>query len=187
MIALHSDCLMFQLNNGESVPCSADMIAVEIIGDANGLLAPETLRHAAASVFHYFKTELLREAVTIGEFSLALEKALHSLGYSIHAQEPPGHSPDAADADADLTRMVKETSGSLELLFFPRLRDELRNRLRLSPRLVRFRGLRGCVKHLAGARRWSHRCEQLQDQIVDYLRGCLTAETDQTLCALVVE
>ena len=185
MIALHSECLLFQLKNGESVPCSADMIAVEIIGEANGLLEPETLRHAAASVFHYFKTELAREAVTIGEFSLALEKALLHLGYTIHAQEPGTHAADSNGTD--LARLVTETDGSLELLFFPRLRDELRIRLRHSPRMVRFHGLRGCVKHLAGARRWSNRCERLQDQIVGYLRGCLTAETAQNDCALVVE
>ncbi|HEX4350697.1 MAG TPA: hypothetical protein VH251_09920 [Verrucomicrobiae bacterium] len=185
MIALHSECLLFQLKNGESVPCSADMIAVEIIGEANGLLEPETLRHAAASVFHYFKTELAREAVTIGEFSLALEKALHHLGYTIHAQEPA--APPTDNPGADLARMVSETDSSLELLFFPRLRDELRVRLRHSPRVVRFHGLRGCVKQLAGARRWSNRCERLQDQIVAYLRGCLTAETAQNECALVVE
>jgi len=184
MIALHTECLVFQLRNGESIPCSADMIAVEIVGEANGQLEPETLRHAAASVFHYFKTELAREVVTIGEFSLALEKALHHLGYTIHAQESanqPGNN------DGDLIQLVHETGGSLELLFFPRLRDELRIRIRNSPQVVRFRGLRGCVKQLAGARRWSHRCEQLQDQIVDYLRGCLTAETTQNDCALVVE
>ena len=66
MIALHDNCLIFELHNGESVPCSADMISVEIVGEANSLLEPETLRHAAASVFHYFKIELAREAVTIG-------------------------------------------------------------------------------------------------------------------------
>lgn len=186
MIALHSDCLLFQLNNGESVPCSADMIAVEIVGETNSTLEPETLRHAAASVFHYFKTELAREAVTIGEFSLALEKALHHLGYTIHAHasnDQPGEV-----SDADLCRLAGETGESLELLFFPRLRDELRVRLRNSPRLVRFHGLRRCVKHLTGARRWTTRCEILQDQIIDYLRGCLTAETEsRNDCALLVE
>jgi predicted alpha/beta-fold hydrolase len=185
MIALRNDCLLFELNNGESVPCSADMIAVEIVGEANSLLEPETLRHAAASVFHYFKTELAREAVTVGEFSLALEKVLHHLGYSIHAHDPGGR-PDES-SETDLARVLGESGDCLELLFFPRLRDELRDRLRHSPRVVRFHGLRGCVKQLAGARRWSRRCEQLQDQIVGYLRGCLTAETAQNDCALVVE
>jgi len=185
MIALHSNCLVFQLNNGESVPCSADMIAVEVVGEVNSLLEPETLRHAAASVFHYFKTELARESVTIGEFSLALEKALHHLGYTIRAHSAPGDDSEISDADLEL--LMGETGDSLELLFFPRLRDELRVRLRNAPRVVRFRGLRGCVKQLAGARRWNSRCEELQDQIVGYLRGCLTAETEQNGCALVVE
>ena len=185
MIALRTDCLLFELHNGESVPCSPDMISVEIVGEANGLLEPETLRHAAASVFHYFKTELAREAVTIGEFSLALEKVLHHLGYSIHAHEPGARADGICETN--LAGLLGEAGDCLELFFFPRLRDELRDRLRHSPRVVRFHGLRGCVKQLAGARRWSRRCEQLQDQIVAYLRGCLTAETAPKECALVVE
>ena len=184
MIAFRNDCLLFQLNNGESIPCSPDMIAVEVIGEANCHLEPETLRHAAASVFHYFKVELDRDIVTIGEFSLALEKVLHHLGFAIqaHTGEPPGEV-----SDADLARLASESGESLELLFFPRLRDELRVRLRNAPRIVRFHGLRGCVKQLTGARRWTGRCEQLQDQIVEYLRGCFNAETEKNDCALVVD
>ena len=185
MIALRNDCLLFQLTNGESVPCSAQMITVEIIGGTNSLLEPEMLRHAAASVFHYFKVELERETVTVGEFSLALEKVLHHLGYTIHAHEAgerPGHI-----RGTDLTRLLRGTGGSLELFFFPRLRDELRVQLRQSPRVVRFRGLRGCVKQIAGARRWSSRCEKLQDQIVAFLRQCMDSEVEKPGCALVVE
>ncbi|MES1180358.1 MAG: hypothetical protein ABUL66_00695 [Verrucomicrobiota bacterium] len=185
MIALHNDCLLFHLANGESIPCSAEMISIEIVGEAHNALDPEMLRHAAASVFHYFKMELKRDTVTVGEFSCALEKVLGHLGYTIHAGEPvscPGEIN-----EADLIRLVREAGDSRELFFFPRLRDELRVRLRQSPRVVRFRGLRNCVKQLAGARRWSHRCEHLQDQIVEYLRQCLTAETEQNQCALVVE
>ena len=185
MIALQSDCLLFQLANGESVPCSAEMIQFEISGSSCGLLEPETLRHAAASVFHYFREELRRETVTVGEFVVALEKVLRRLGYVIRAgaieSRPPG--PGATD----LGLLARESADSLELFFFPRLRSELRTQLRQSPRMVHFRGLRGCVKQLAGARRWSHRCEKLQDQIVEYLRGCLTAEPEQNECALVVE
>ena len=184
MIALQSGCLLFQLTNGESVPCSAEMISVEIVGNAGGLLDPETLRHATASVFHYFKEELRRETVTIGEFAQALEKALRGLGYIIRAG---GIETPALNAETDLARLARESADSLELFFFPRLRDELRAQLRHSPRVLRFRGLRGCVKQLAGARRWSHRCERLQEQIVEYMRGCLSAEPDQTECALVVE
>jgi len=185
MIALQSDCLLFQLTNGESIPCSAEMISFEISGNAFGLLDPEVLRHATASVFHYFKAELRRETVTVGEFAQALEKVLRSLGFVIRAGTVEPRSRETIETD--LGRLARESGGSLELFFFPRLRDELRTQLRQSPRMVRFRGLRVCAKELAGARRWSCRCERLRDQIVEYLRGCLSAELEQSDCALVVE
>lgn len=182
MIALSSNCLLFKLSNGESVPCSAEMICVEVIGSVDSLLDPEMLRHAAASVFHYFKNDLERETVTVGEFAGALEKVLRTLGFSIHTEKGGRET-----TESDLRLLMLESSASLELFFFPRLRNELRQQLRHSPRLVRFRGLRGCVKQITRARRWSGRCEKLQEQIVEYLRECLTAEPGQNECALVVE
>ena len=182
MIALSSDCLLFQLSNGESVPCSAEMICIEVIGSANSLLDPEMLRHAAASVFHYFKNDLERQTVTVGEFAGALEKVLRNLGFTIHT-DVNGREI----SESDLRLLTLESRDNLELFFFPRLRDELRVQLRRSPRVVRFHGLRGCVKQLTRARRWSVRCERLQDQIVEYLRECLNAETGKNECALMVE
>jgi len=52
--------------------------------------------------------------------------------------------------------------------------------------VLRFRGLRDCVKRLAGAKRWSARCNDLNDQIVEYLRTCLSAEPKGSSCALMV-
>jgi hypothetical protein len=185
MIALQSDCLIFQLASGESIPCSAEMIHFEVTGNAAAWLDLEVLRHAAASVFHYFRTELERETVTVGEFAQALERVLRDLGFIIRAGGVEPRSQEVRETD--LGRLARESADSLELFFFPRLRHELRTQLRQSPRVVRFRGLRGCVKQLAGARRWSRRCEKLEDQIVEYLRGCLTAEPEQNECALLVE
>jgi hypothetical protein len=185
MIALSSDCLLFQLTSGETVPCSAEMITIEVAGNSGGLVDPEMLRHATASVFHYFKIELARQSVTVGEFTVALEKVLRNFGLTLYADEPPPLARQILEADLGL--LARESADSLELFFFSRLRDKLRTQLQQSPRVLRFRGLRGCVKQLAGAQRWSNRCEQMQEQIVEYLRGCLTAEPEQKNCALVVE
>ena len=182
MIALSSNCLLFQLSNGESVPCSADMICIEIVGGPDSLIDPETLRHATASVFHYFKNDLERESVTVGEFAGALEKVLRNLGLTLYAGKSRRDI-----SESDLNLLAGESDAGLELYFFPRLRDELRLQLRHSPRLLRFRGLRRCVKRLTRSRRWGARCEIMQDQIVEYLRQCLTAESGQNECALVVE
>lgn len=184
MIALQSDCLLFELATGESVPLSASMISFELEADARGQLDPEILQNAAASVFHYFKNDLGRETVTVGEFAQTLETVLHKLGFKMR---PPESNARAGVAEADLRQLAGESGDNFELFFFPRLRDELRIHLRQSPRLVRFRGLRGCVKHLTGAQRWSSRCEKLQEQIVGYLRHCLTADANQADCALMVE
>jgi len=191
MIQLIDNCLLFQLATGESVPCSAEMISVEIAGGQQRLLDPEVLNHAAASVFHYFKKELMRDTVTVGEFSIALERVLRQLGLTLEADPPTAATVAAVAAgeilEADMRVIACQSAGSLELFFFPALRNELRSQLRQSPRLLRFRGLRGCVKQLAGARHWSERCDRLQEQIVGYLRECLSADREQLQCALVVE
>ena len=185
MIALISNCMLFQLATGESVPFSSEMISIEVSGDTIDHFDPDVLNNAAASVFHYFKVELGREMVTIGEFAGALEMVLRRLGFDVRSGEPGPAMPEIAETD--LGRLARESGENFELLFYPRLRGELRTQLQRAPRVVYFRGLRRCVKLLAGARRWSARCEHLQDQIVTFLRACLTAEPEQSDCALVVE
>ncbi len=185
MISFANDCMLFELPSGESIPFSAEMISIEVMGDDVGGLNPDVVHHAATSVFHYFKFDLARQTVSVGEFAEALEKVLRGLGFRVDNTEP---SPTTAQCSgADLRRLARESGDARELSFFPRLRDELRTQLRQSPRIVRFSGLRGCVKHLAGARRWSPRCQSLHDQIVTYLRECLGAEAREAKCTLVVE
>ena len=185
MIALASDFLLFELASGERIPLSPEMISVELMTDSGSVLEPEFVKHAAASVFHYFKHELGQESVSVAEFAGALEKVLRGLGCSIR----PGDTPERVteEAEADLGRLASESGEGRELTFFPKLRGALRNQLKSSPRFVRFHGLRHCVKRLTGARRWSPRCESLQDQIIEYLRQCLTAESRTGQCELLVD
>jgi hypothetical protein len=92
--------------------------------------------------------------------------------------------------ESDLSELARESGPGGELFFFPRLRAELRLRLQQlkhDVRVLRFHGLRECVLELAGARRWGPRCQSLEDQIVTYLRECLSAETGHAEFALVVE
>lgn len=182
MISLAQHCLVFETPTG-GVPFTPEMIALEVAGeDADGL-DPEFIEHAANAVFHYFKHDQGRLSITIAEFAQAMEKVL--AGFALAAPEP---APPAAEVrESDLRQIARESAGGFELVFFPRLRSELRQQLSLAPRVLRFRGLRGCVKDLLGTRRWTPRCRALQDQIVCFLRECLSAEPRQTGFALVVE
>ena len=190
MIALAYDCLLFETSSGESIPFSAEMISVELTDDGIGAFDPEFLKHAASAVFHYFKHDLGRITVTVGEFAGALEKVLR--GFGLESEPDDDGSVEQCSSErrvlkSDLRKLACESGKGFELVFFPRLRDELRQQLLLDPEVVHFRGLRSCVKQLTGARRWSRRCQTLQDQIVEYLRNCFTTEANQPNCALLVE
>lgn len=192
MIHLHQDCLMFQVPGGETVPCSAEQITVELMGDSAELLDPEVVRNAARAVLHYFKVELGRTAVSVGEFSEALATVLR--GFGLVVSEIPDPSPSASQAakpgrrvgHSDLVALVSECGGGFELAFFARLRVEFRRLLTAAPEMLEFSGLRPCVKQLSGAKRWSGRCQQVEDGIVDYLRCCLQAEPSVAGCGLMV-
>jgi hypothetical protein len=185
MITLAADCLLFRSASGESFPFSADMVSVELLGETANLFDSEFVRHAANAVFHYFKHDLNQEIVSAGEFAKALEKVL--LGFAVTARSGAAIKAAPPIREADLRRLACESGKGFELFFFPLLRNEVRHHLRLGPKVLRFRGLRGCVKQLAGARRWSRRCQSLQEQILHYLRQCLTIESRLGEIALIVE
>jgi hypothetical protein len=182
MITLAQDCLLFHLANGEQVPFSADMISVEVISQSGPRVDPEIACHAAKAVFHYFKQELRRQQVTADEFAQAMERVLRGLNLST-----PDKPATAPTAESDLLRLAREAGPGCELLFFPSLRRELRQQIRQKPRCVRFRGLRACVKEIAGTRRWTARCRELEEQIVTFLRECAGAEAMDSELALTVE
>ena len=185
MITLAKDCLLFRLSNGEMVPFSAEMISVELVGDTDRWFDPELASHAAKAVFHYFKNELGRQNVTEEEFAGAMEKVLR--GFKSNGSIALGGLIGNHVIESDLSRLARDSGDGCELLFFPNLRNELRQHLRQSPRLLRFRGLRDCVKQIAGVRRWTPRCRDLEERIVVFLRECAGAETASLNYALVVE
>jgi hypothetical protein len=187
MILLRHDCLVFKTSDGESFPCSTKEVTVEILGDAIGLLDEEIIKQASEGVLHYFKAELGKTTVTIAEFSTALEQALKALGLHVqNGAETPSLSPAPRVVRSDLINVAMDAGQGLELFFFPQLRTVLEDVLKQSPDIACFRGLRGCVKQLLHAKRWSPGCQQLNDQIVDFLRSCFDIQKSASSCALLV-
>jgi hypothetical protein len=184
VIQLHCDYLVVKHADGHGIPCSAENVTIELIGESAGLLDPELIRDAAVAVLHYFRHELDRTSVSVGEFTEALERVLRGFGLSIQSSQLKTGARRVRDSD--LRKLACESGKGFELVFFPRLRDELRQQLRADPQVLCFRGLRGCVKQLIGAQRWTDRCQRLNDQIVEFLRGCLQTEQGTPRCSLVV-
>lgn len=181
MIQLHPDYLIFRTSQGELIPCSAESVTIELIGDASSLLDPETVREAAAAVVHYFKHDLGQHTVSVTEFSEALERALRCFGFDVTTSA----SENGRTVGTDLRDIATEAE-EFELYFYKQLREEFRRQSRESAEVVRFWGLRGCVKRMVGAKRWGQRCERFSDQVVAFLRECLSIERGSPSRSLVV-
>lgn len=184
MIQLHNDYLNIKTSTGETIPCSAELVTLELVGDSLSSMHPDLIRQVAAAILHYFKHDLGRETVSIADFSSALQRVLMALGFEVRTEE--GGSAEPRDP-CSLSELANGAGESFELGFFPHLRDQVRRQLDDWPHVLRFYGLRSCVKKLLGAKRWSSRCQELNDQIVEYLRQCLRTEGRDITCGLVVK
>jgi len=181
MILLKPDYLILQTSTGEQIPCSPEWVSLQLAGDKNLSADPEMLQNISAAVLHYFKNELQRDSITMEEFAIALEKVLRGLGVKVDM----GSSSNPV-VDADLDTLARQSGEAWELFFYSGLREEVKRMLGSSPRILRFRGLRTCAQHLASSPKWNHRCQVLNDQILEYLRTCWKMESTNQSCALVV-
>src|SRR4030095_5751456 len=135
MIRLRPDCLAFKTADGDSIPCSAEQVVVELIGDAALWLDKEVITHASEAVLHYFRIDKKQDTVSVAEFVEALEQVLKSLGFQVKAApastpaspQPPTPPPTPACprvVEADLRDLANASSGGGALVFFPLLRQE---------------------------------------------------------------
>jgi hypothetical protein len=107
MITLGMDCLLFQMHNGESVPLSAEMISIELSGEKSEHFDAHFVEHAAQAVFHYFKHDLGRTTVSVGEFAGALETVLR--GFSGHATSSESAPLPAGVLESDLQLLASQS------------------------------------------------------------------------------
>jgi hypothetical protein len=185
MIQLGRDILLFETPSGQMIPCSAEAIAIELVGDEVSALDPELVNAAVSVVMHYYKYDLRREAVTLQEFIKTLQVVLRGLG--LEWPTSPTSPSIVPVIEFDLSEFIEAAGQPLELALFPRLRKGLKNRLDRTPELLRVRGVRRLVKHLIGTQRWNSRCGHLRDQIISYLRQCLKAEAGASSCPMMVD
>jgi hypothetical protein len=180
MTRRHSDFLAYNVSDNEGQLYSPGQAAAKLLGDAAAQLPPEILEEAASAVLYYFKKELQRDAISVGEFAGALEEVLQKLGVNWKWSAP-------LPATTDLRLLATEAGKGCELFFFPQLQRDLRKQIDAGRGLVRFVGLRNCVKLMLGARRWTPACQQLNDQIVGFLRANFASAAPPAGCKMLIE
>ena len=186
MIQLHTDCLVFETSEGESIPCSAEDVTVELLGDAARDLEEQIIEEAAAAALYYFKKELGRTVVSVGEFTIALERILRGFGYKVKPIHDETTTNQTRETETDLHNLAHQAGEGLEMVFFCTLRDQIHADLHGKPELLRVKGLRKAVSKLTGAKQWSPRCQKLKDQIVEYLRHIVSQHQQEAKLTLMI-
>ncbi|MEE2947120.1 MAG: hypothetical protein VX392_02265 [Verrucomicrobiota bacterium] len=172
------------MSTGEMLPCSAEAITEELLGDDIDLIDPQVIQEVLKAVVHYFREDQAYSSVSVDQFSNALGKVLQCFGFDIVFDEEPVMN--LRIEQTDLCKLANETLGQgFELFFFQQLRKRVLANLHRSPNIIQFNGLRDCVKQLVGAERWCGRCRRMHRQIVTYLRTCLDHDSRRD-CSLLI-
>lgn len=186
MIQLHTDCLVFETSDGEAIPCSAQDVTVELLGDAARELEEQVIVEASAAALFYFKQELGRTVISVSEFTHALERILRGFGYKVKPVHDETTTNPARETETDLQDLAHKVGEGLEMVFFCTLRDQIHADLHGKPELLRVKGLRKAVRKLTGAKQWSPRCQKLNDQIVEYLRHIVSQHQQEAKLTLMI-
>jgi hypothetical protein len=190
VIQLHPDLLLLPAKKEEGggwIPCSAQELALEITADT-GYIDKDLLQNAVAGVLHYFREELKRDQVSVEEFRTALEFVLTNFGVHLQGLNPSAEPDQDMVFFCDLVKVAATIGQAGELGFYTRIAIVLREFMQRSPRMIRVTGLRDCVKHLVGARRWSRRCTETGDQIIGFLQQVFASASTggETRCVLLI-
>jgi len=184
MIQVQPDCFWIQTDKGDLIPCTPDSIAVEVLSNESILLDAEVVKQAVHAILYYFQHDLGRNSITVSEFTQSLEEALKSVEGL--AQMAECDAAKKVMEQLDIASLVHASNCGFELMFFNQLRQVMTEKLASKPHVVQCIRLREGIKTILGQNHWNRKCQQLSDQVVDFLRSLLKNHPAHPACALII-
>ncbi len=185
MIQLNPDCVVLELNDGNSLPCSVELMTVDLLGENASWIDPAILKNINQAVILYLREELGKHLVSFQEYAEVLEQVMKGFGFDFSLNTPTNASPTQVEK-TDISDWLGRKECGFELMMFQRLRKELSRKLtEQPPGVLWIHGLRKCVKNHLGARRWSRKCQDLNDQMISFIRECFDRNA-QPDCSLIL-
>ena len=106
--------------------------------------------------------------MSVGEFTLALERILRGFGYKVKPIHDETTTNSARETETDLHNLAHQAGEGLEMVFFCTLRNQIHADLHGKPELLRVKGLRRAVQKLTGSKKWCPRCQKLEAEPEDH-------------------
>lgn len=182
MIQLNPRSICLHLPHGETVPLLAKSVVHAYCEQKPLGIDMESwqLEEVAHALIHYLRVDLHRDTIAADDFFEALSTLVIVVG------DHPAQKSEEPIQSANLYHMAQEPGCAFELAFFRAVQRATREFKAQRTRLIRFVGLRPCVKLLLGAKNWGKSCQRLSDEIVDFIRRQMIHGTNSTAIAFAV-
>jgi len=118
-------------------------------------------------IVHYLENKCSLRVLTIEELHSRVRRMLERIGCEAIAKTLPLIAPPVT---LSLMRAAKEAGNGFELALFNKVHDEIEDLRMHGVEELYFTGTRDCVKMLRGVERWTIPCEQLHEEILDFLK-----------------
>ena len=174
MICLPSQLPLLRFGNFEVVQYDSRWLedsiiaAAERAGHEDWWIAADI----AKGIIEYLRQRYPANTITVEELYEKISRALGVLGWSDVAAELQVGPPPLRISLAEIAR---EAGDGFELAFFMLLRERLAETCVTGSQQVQCYGLKQGVKILKRARRWGARCQQLAEEIAEFLRAELNS------------
>ena len=131
----------------------------------------------AKGVVTYLKERFKSSSIGIDELFEKIGRTLCAVGFKHVAGNL---RPSAPPARLSLDRLAQDAGHSYELGFFALLNDRIETFRQLGTRRLHCSELTQAVERLCQAKRWNGKCDQLRDEILDYVARELSRDRDSS-------
>jgi len=167
MIALPSSLPLIKISPDNLAACDAEWLRRNLRDAATRAEVPEWFADDVVSgVITFLRNHYEGTTISIESLYDRIRCTLENLGLDDLAEEL---TPVAPPLRISLMDLAKKAGDGYELAFFQLLEQRFASATNNGVENVYFYGLRNCVQRLTSLRRWTRRCESLQDEITHFL------------------
>lgn len=169
MIALADGMPLVKLNGGRVVAFQRDWIVRALAKAAFKAGYPKWwMAEVIADVLSFHLAHHVEaNAITVPQLAKVINQVLQVTGY---AEISLFFDPGLPGEQLNLVELAREAGSGYELAFFNCLRDRLQTLIGAGATEVDLVGLTSCVKQLRARKSWSRGCNDLQEEIVSFVR-----------------
>lgn len=167
MIALPQAMPFIRIGDTSLALCRTDWLTQTLTNATQGTDVPGWMAEDISRGVESFLTKHYKGTVIDSDDLFArIEKTLANLGLNDVAANIDKTPPPVR---VSLSELARRAGSGYELAFFQLLEEQLRSATAGGAHRVECHGMKNCVRRLSSSKKWSQRCDQLQDEIISFV------------------